>query len=440
MKIQERFFKILSIIILALLVLAGCARSPERLLLSDEQRRLNLASFDYVWETIKERHWDKDLGGVDWSAVRDSLRPRMEGAKTRRESRTVLGRLISILGQSHFNIIPSNVYDNMERPKDEQSFAGTAGFDVRVIGGHAFVTSVREGTPAYESGIQKGWEVEKISDIEDMPGRLEPLITEFEGKSWKDHVITSVVTSRLSGIIGDSVSVRFIDAENNRVEKTIVLVEKKGRPFTFGHFPTFYTSIEVDTLPGGIGYISFNAFMDPVHVMPVFNEAMASFMDSDGVIIDVRGNPGGIIGIAMGMTGWLVEEKNRYLGTMFTRNTEFKCIIFPRVRVYKGPVAVLIDGSSGSCSEIFAGGLKDLGRARLFGSRTAGAVLPSVFERLPNGDGFQYAFADYFSAGGERLEGIGVTPDIEIFHTHDSLLQGKDIVLEEAVEWIREKE
>jgi carboxyl-terminal processing protease len=83
-----------------------------------------------------------------------------------------------------------------------------------------------------------------------------------------------------------------------------------------------------------------------------------------------------------------------------------------------------------------AEGLKDLGRARIFGTRTAAAALPSLFEKLPNGDGFQYAIANYVSEGGQPLEGLGVTPDVEASVTRQALLAGKDPALDAAVEWI----
>ena len=95
-----------------------------------------------------------------------------------------------------------------------------------------------------------------------------------------------------------------------------------------------------------------------------------------------------------------------------------------------------MDGASASTSEIMAEGLKDLGRARIFGTRTAAAALPSVFEKLPNGDGFQYAIANYISEGGKPLEGLGVTPDVETPITRAALLEGKDPPLDAAVAWI----
>src|ERR1700688_1683989 len=118
------------------------------------------------------------------------------------------------------------------------------------------------------------------------------------------------------------------------------------------------------------------------------------------------------------------------------RDATLNCVINPRAEVFAGPVAVLVDGSSASTSEIFAGGLKDLGRARIFGTRTAAAALPSVIQKLPNGDGFQYAVANYISEGGKALAGAGVTHDVEVKLTRQAPLAGHDPVVDAALEWI----
>jgi carboxyl-terminal processing protease len=124
---------------------------------------------------------------------------------------------------------------------------------------------------------------------------------------------------------------------------------------------------------------------------------------------------------------------------MYLRDTSIKFVINPRAEVFKGPVAILVDGSSASTSEIFAEGLKDLGRARVFGTRTAAAALPSIIEKLPNGDGFQYAVANYVSEGGKPLEANGVIPDVEVKLTRKALLAGHDPVVDAAVDWIKKQ-
>jgi carboxyl-terminal processing protease len=90
-----------------------------------------------------------------------------------------------------------------------------------------------------------------------------------------------------------------------------------------------------------------------------------------------------------------------------------------------------------STSEILAGGLRDLKRARIFGTKTPGAALPSMVEMLPNGDCFQFAIANYISAGGKPLEGVGVVPDVQIPLSRAALLEGHDLAVEAAARWIQ---
>src|ERR1019366_8027091 len=104
-------------------------------------------------------------------------------------------------------------------------------------------------------------------------------------------------------------------------------------------------------------------------------------------------NRGGIGVMAMGIAGVFIEEQGKKQGEMKMRDATLKFVIFPRPETYPGKLAILIDEGSASTTEILAGGMQDLGRARIFGTRSAGAALPSDIVRLPNGDGFQYAQA-----------------------------------------------
>ncbi len=169
--------------------------------------------------------------------------------------------------------------------------------------------------------------------------------------------------------------------------------------------------------------------------MPKIREAIRSMKDTDGIIIDLRGNPGGIGGMAPGFAGLLVSEQTS-LGSMKTRTSETKFIVYPQPAPYPGKIVVLTNYASASTSEIFAAGLQEIGRAKVVGERSAGAVLPSVFEKLPTGAIFQYVIADYKSPNYILLEHRGVIPDTEVKLTRASLLDGRDLQLEEAVKQI----
>jgi len=422
--------------ILIISILINCATLHKEIELTPEQKKLNIESFEYIWKTINKNHFDPTFGGVNWQAVHDSLRPKIEMAKTQREARILMIQMIDVLGLSHFNIIPAELFQDMGKTRDLSQRNGTTGIDVRVIDSQALITFVDKGSTADSLNIKIGWEVLEINGTK-IPALFPKLEKIFDGKSWKNSVLSSVVKSRLAGPIGISIKVKFLNSKDQQVEKILQLKKPNGNKFQFGYLPPLYINNEVDTIDQNIGYISFNGFLDPANVMPAFNKAIEDFMNFRGIIIDIRGNPGGIIGMAMGMSGWFISEKNKYLGTMFMRNNNLKCIVRPRPEIYSGPIAILIDGLSGSCSEIFSGGLKDNNRARILGTTSAGAALPSQIDKLPNGDAFQYAVANYVSAGGEVLEGVGVKPHVEIRHTKEALLEGRDLILENAVNWIQ---
>jgi len=125
------------------------------------------------------------------------------------------------------------------------------------------------------------------------------------------------------------------------------------------------------------------------------------------------------------------------LGRMTMKSTPLQLNVNPRRPTFMPPVAVLIDECSISAAEIYAGGLLDIQAARVFGSRSAGLVLPSSFTRLPNGDGFLYAMADYKSSSGRVLEGEGVQPQEEVTLTRKKLIQDPDPILSAAINWIK---
>jgi carboxyl-terminal processing protease len=106
------------------------------------------------------------------------------------------------------------------------------------------------------------------------------------------------------------------------------------------------------------------------------------------------------------------------------------------VAAFEGKIAVLINRGSASASEICAAALKENRDAVLVGSRTAGAVLASIFGRLPHGFEIQYPVSDYVTAQGVRLEGNPVQPQIEV-----TAQQGEegDVVLQRAVEALKAK-
>jgi carboxyl-terminal processing protease len=404
--------------------------------LTPAQRQANIDSFEYVWKTVRDKHFDPKLNGVDWQAAHAELLPRVEKAESMAEARAAMQDLLGRLKQTHFGIIPNDTYEQMKPGAGSRE--GDAGIDARFVEGAMLVSSVRAGSPAAVAGVHPGWEIVAVDGA-----GLAPAVARVEKTFAKSLflpiALRSLALSRLAGAPGSTVKVRFRDGAGELRDVAIERVEQRGQKVEFGLLPPMYVWSDWRKIEGNVGYLAFNMFMDPEALIAKTAEAVKACKDCAGFIIDVRGNPGGIGGLAMGLGGWFVDKPGLRLGTLSTRDTKLRFVLYPRPEAYSGPLAILVDGCSGSTAEIFAGGMKDIKRARIFGSRTAGAALPSIVEKLPNGDGFQYAFANYVSEGGQPLEGNGVAPDVEAPLTRKALLAGRDDALEAALGWIRQQ-
>jgi carboxyl-terminal processing protease len=175
-----------------------------------------------------------------------------------------------------------------------------------------------------------------------------------------------------------------------------------------------------------------------------FDRAVDAVRDCRGIVLDLRGNPGGAGAMVMGIGGHFLDSAVS-LGTLRMRTNELRFVANPRrvstrgetVRPYAGPLAILVDPLTGSTSEIFAAGLQALGRARVFGEASAGQALPAMATRLPTGDVLLHVIADFVAPDGRRIEGRGVIPDEVVPLRRAELLMGRDAALDAAVGWIR---
>jgi carboxyl-terminal processing protease len=347
--------------------------------------------------------------------------------------------MLDRLGQSHFAIVPATA----DVPAAYSDLSGHPGFDVRLVGGDLLVTSVDPHGGAAATGVKPGWTLVEIGRVP-LAGLLKPIRENAKERmaaleAWR------LATTRLRGAPGTKVDVTF---ENAIGTTTVLAVERRpeeGQPVTVGHLPTMFVRINSErkaTPRGGTaGFIRFNVWMAAVDAP--FQRAVDEFRSADGIIVDLRGNPGGMAAMLMGISGLFIAER-KPLGVMKTRETELRFTVNPRlvdgsgkpVTAYGGPVAILVDGLSGSASECFSGGMQSVGRARVFGQTTMGQALPAMFRKLPNGDVMIYAFGDFVTSDGTRLEGRGVVPDEQVPLTREDLLAGRDRTLAAALAWI----
>lgn len=383
-------------------------------------RDAGLAAFDAVWARIANTYPDATFGGLDWESVGRDLRPRAERAASPEEQRDAIREMLGRLQRSHFALLTSDLDAGPKGP-------ATVPFDVRVTEDGVLVTRLFVELPT----VRPGDEILRIDGVDVSAAALGLRFGDRASRSQAWRVVTREL-SGASSSMADLV-VRSTGAASRAV--SVARVVLPGEPISVGNLPPIRAHLEAlerRTAAGGrVGVIRFNVWM--ASVAESFANAVDRFRDFDGIVIDLRGNPGGLADMIRGIAGHVTEEPV-LLGRMQMRDATLEVRTNPRrstadgrtVRPYGGPVAVLIDELTASASECFAGGLQAVGRARVFGVTSAGQALPAATERLPNGDVLMYAVGDFVTSNGRHLEGVGVVPDEPIELTAEALAAGRD--------------
>ena len=432
---------------------------------SASSRRME--TFHKAWSILGEHYFDATFNKLDWKKVRLEYEPRVRATKTDAELHRLLAEMISRLGRSHLAIIPPEVYRAIEAakieakvrearkaaevaeesdeakspaaPKDTQLDDPLTqygiGVDVRILDGQFVVTRVEAGSSAEKAGLRTGFVIDKVNSVE-----LSGLLARLEASGaatppLRRQLIYQVITGFLNGEKGSEVAVTVIDNKNVFREVTIRREKLHTQVFSLmSGMPERHLNFEKRSVAEDIGYIHFDHFAVPV--IDRFCSAVGDFRNKKGLIIDLRGNFGGLLATMPTFAGMLSEEKID-LGTSVFRNSSERLIGWPKVKNFKGKIVFLIDSHSTSAAEIFAAAMQESGRAFLVGERSPGEALPSVAVELPTGAVLQYPIANYKTSTGRYLEGSGVTPDYTVPLTRATLLQGKDQQLEKAVELLR---
>lgn len=402
-------------------------------------RAVDVASFDDAWTTIRDTFYDPTFGGLDWEGVRTTLRPKVLAAASPDDARAVIREMLATLKRSHFGLMsPATAADPVP------TGSAIVPIDIRLIGADVVITRVTDGSEASRVGIKPGQVLVKVDDAVVAPwiaaaAHADPRMTALN--VWRRVQIA------LQG--PDASHAKLTVRASGREQ---VLAVRRERPagdrIVLGDLPPFYVHVNtraVETPAGrGVGLVGFNVWMASAN--PLIEFAIDRHRAQHGLVIDLRGNPGGLAVMIRGVAGHLFDQQV-VLGRMKTRDTELEFAANPRVVMadgrsvvpFAGPVALLVDELTASASECFAGGLQSLGRVRVFGRTTAGQALPASTKRLPNGDLLMYVVGDFVTGTGRRLEGEGVIPDEKITLDPAALIAGRDPDLEAALRWLDSK-
>jgi carboxyl-terminal processing protease len=397
---------------------------------AQELRTMQFESFEEVWSTVYESHFDPSMNGVDWQAMYDLYKQDINLIESNDAFIKVANRMLFELQQSHA-LVASEEMLKLYMPT--LFSPGTIGVDVRWLNGKVIMTRIREGFPGGLAGLKPGYELIKIDGetVESIINDMVPL-PPFNERNLAGGS-SNYLIGHLDGQPGTSTSIVYLDHKSNPRE---ILLTRKSRgegQIVNEAMPPVFVEFEAKMLDSNIGYVWFNHFANPVD--QDFLDVLDQLTDTQGLIIDLRGNPGGSFKVVDTILRKLIgEETNIYHFRLREKNVYR--VLKPADNHYKKPVAVIIDETSMSSSELFASCLQAIGRAVLIGKQSPGYLLGAQWKRLPNGLSFMYPFLQPIPINGYIVENNGVVPDIKIDINSNSLLEGKDSQVEAAIEYI----
>ena len=332
-----------------------------------------------------------------------------------------LTQMVRELGVSHFSVVPPEALSQARTNASERT--GGLGIDVRAIDATPVITRVEPGSAAEQAGIKPGFILERVDELAVDAGNL------------------GAAQTAMLGSVGSEARLTFRSGDGSVRTKTLKRSPRSGEFYsmkvlgvTVKSVPPQYGELEAKRIQDNVGYLRFTRFIPAL--VPRLKEAIGSMAGAPGLIIDLRGNPGGEDEVGVALANLLVEKKSVFMITR-KRSGAHTYAVHPQGRRFKGPLVILLDGISASASEQFAAGMQELGRAVVVGERSAGRDLDATIMRLPSGGVFQYAYGEPRTPKGVVIEGRGVIPDVEVGLKRADLLRGVDTQVEAAVRAVK---
>jgi len=393
------------------------------------------AIFDTVWQTVNDKYFDPTFGGKDWRAIGDQSRQKLA---TVQDDDTfwlqVLNPMLFELGVSHLVALPSEFASEL----DPMTFAtGKLGLDVRLLDGAAVITEVAPGFPADKAGLRPGFVITSVDGWTLNDIAAESLQTPPDNERNRRGNLVQGMRARLYGETGKEIVVEYLDGNNRPQRATLQFAKRNSTCAQFDpSLPPACTEFEVRRLANGAGYLRFSGFLPPV--LDSALQAIADLHDAPALIIDLRGNPGGVFPVRKAIASKLVGEPKLFMRYQ-RRDGLDEAYLDSVPNAYQGKAVILVDELSASSTEEFAGSLQALGRATIVGLQTPGRCLVMDIVSLPNGALLTYPWGQSQTPDRRVLENNGVIPDIKVALDREQLLQGFDEQLEAAIKYVSEQ-
>ena len=307
---------------------------------------------------------------------------------------------------------PYTVYYDKEETKalletTSGEFSGIgATMSKNINSGEITVVNVYEDSPADKAGLKAG-----------------DILYQVDGKDAEGQELDTVV-SWIKGEKGTDVAIKVMragEAVETVATRDVIQVQ----------------TVRYEMKEDSIGYIMVSEFDDVTYDQ--FKEALDDLeaQGMQGLVIDLRGNPGGNLTTVTDMLKILLPE-----GTIVSTEDKYgnvEEVACDGKNEFTKPLAVLVNQYSASASEIFAGAVQDYGTGQIVGVTTYGKGVVQQPMDLNDGTYLKLTIAEYYTPSGRSINGEGVTPDVEVEYEYNADDPQADNQLEKAMEIVREE-
>lgn len=277
------------------------------------------------------------------------------------------------------------------------------------------VVSPIEGTPGERAGLKTGDKIIKVNGIEYSAEKMDEAVAVMKGEPNTKVNITIMRPNKNN------------DLEEIELEITREIIR--------------LITVKSEVLDKNIGYLKITSFDEITY--EDFMKELKSLEKSkvEGIIIDLRNNPGGLLNICADIADELLGEGD--IVYTQTKNGEREYLKSDKNKIDL-PLVVLVNEGSASASEILAGAIKDHNRGELIGTTTFGKGVVQRIRDLGDGTGLKLTVSEYFTPNGINIHGIGITPDIVVELNEDAEGIGPEFLeqdnqLQKAIEVIKAK-
>lgn len=349
--------------------------------------------YDRTWQAIKNEYYDPNFNHQRWSRWKNRYQGKIQ---TEADAKVAIDTMLASLDDPYSRFLTREEF--MEQNTSITSKISGIGVNIINDSGKIRIISVMEETPAQFADLKAG-----------------DIIMAINGKK-----VSGLSLAEVSNLVkGPSNTFVNVDILRNKEKLNKKIIRKEIK------IKTVKSSMDKD-----IGYIQISSFIS-TSTPNEFLEALENTNNAEGLIVDLRGNTGGLLTNAVFVANLFIEKgrlvsivgRNGYKYDVMAQNTDFEV---------EKPVIVLVNGASASASEILSGALKDYHKAKIIGTKTYGKGMVQKIIPMPNETGLNLTIAKYLTPHGTDINKKGISPDIEVKFTQNDIAQRKDVQLETA--------